>query len=190
MASGYVTEELIQWFYKKAVVLVRKPSKAVIRILLQKLYQLHEEFVQYAAQENIRLGTTVTVILILKKRYFVIHAGDSRCYQWKKRGRGRYVCRQLTRDHVANGKLYKGIGSFSWKKPDCMTGKCRKNMAFLICTDGFRHIIYKEELEQSLCPGILQREEQIEKRLAEIGKRSIAKGEKDDSSAVYVKIKE
>ena len=95
------------------------------------------------------------------------------------------VC--LTKDH-ARGKhvLTKCVGSFGYERPDFCMGRIGNGQALLLCSDGFRHCVTNQELSEVLQPGQLREEEQITRRLQEIGEACMKRGEKDNMSAVYV----
>lgn len=95
------------------------------------------------------------------------------------------VC--LTKDH-ARGKhvLTKCVGSFGYERPDFCMGRIGNGQALLLCSDGFRHCVTNQELSEVLRPWQLLEEEQITRRLQEIGEACMKRGEKDNMSAVYV----
>ena len=90
-ASGYVTGRLQEWFYESLLRAVqrKKPCWVIRRSLDRLVYHMQEQLSQYAQQENIRLGTTMTVLVIWEKTYLVWHLGDSRAYRICNPGRQR-----------------------------------------------------------------------------------------------------
>ena len=83
-ASGYVTKRLQEWFYEFLLRAVqkRKPCWMIRRSMERLVYDMQEKIRQYSLQQNISLGTTMTVLTIVEKTYFVWHLGDSRAYQF------------------------------------------------------------------------------------------------------------
>ena len=67
-------------------------------------------------------------------------------------------------------------------------GAAGKGEAFLLCSDGFWHAIKTEELGETLAPDSLT-EERCDRRLREIGEAAIRRGERDNLSAVYIKMR-
>ena len=65
-------------------------------------------------------------------------------------------------------------------------GRIGNGQALLLCSDGFRHCVTNQELSEVLRPWQLLEEEQITRRLQEIGEACMKRGEKDNMSAVYV----
>lgn len=185
-ASGYVTERLQEWFYESLLHAVRKKKPYwVIRRSLDRLtFHMQQQLQQYASREEIALGTTMTVLVVWEKTYLVWHLGDSRLY----RMRGRHMER-VTRDHISQrNQLTKCVGSFGYYVPDHRMGVLHQGEGMLLCSDGFRHCIGGEELRQVLCPGQIHEEAQIERRLTEIGEACMKRGERDNLSAIYIKV--
>ena len=186
IASGYVTERLQEWFYESVLYAVRKKKPYwVIRRSLDRLtFHMQQQLQQYARQEEIDLGTTMTVLVILERTYLIWHLGDSRLY----RLRGRHMER-VTRDHIRRREqLTKCVGSFGYYVPDHHMGVLRQGEGILLCSDGFRHCVTEEELREVLSPQQMQEEAQIDRRLLEIGEACMKRGEQDNLSAIYIKI--
>ena len=184
-ASGYITERLTENFYRQVITLIasRKGEKVVERSLLRCFYGVCEEIGKYAGERDIKLGATVSLLLIWKRKYLICHLGDSRIYLCKKE---KQVL--ITKDHSdgRNG-LTRCLGSFPYQRPDVYKGRIIRRSGFLLCTDGFYRMMESKEL-QMLLPREISSEEQIEKRLREIGVAGLKKGEKDNMSAVCIMV--
>ncbi len=196
MASGYVTQRLQEWFYESLLHAVhkQKPYWVIRRSLDRLVYHIQEWLQQYGRQERLRLGTTMTVVIIYERTYLLWHLGDSRAYQIRsgrnnnrERGQSQQaVC--VTQDH-AKGQhmLTKCVGSFGYERPDFHMGNFGKGQAMLLCSDGFRHCVASQEMAEVLGPERIRDEEQAARRLREIGEACMKRGEKDNLSAVYIK---
>lgn len=184
-ASGYVAESLQEWFYTELLYMIRKKKRIwVIRRSLDRLtFHLQRQLQQYAVREELSLGTTMTALVIWEKTYLLWHLGDSRAY--RLRG-GRLE--QITTDHVqGEGKLTKCLGSFGYFVPEHAMGVLRTGEAVLLCSDGFWRRITAQEITDVMNPSGVTQEEQIERRLREIGGACMKRGERDNLSGVYVK---
>lgn len=197
-ASGYVTRRLQEWFYESLLRAVqkKKPYWVIRRSLDRLTYHMQEKLMQYGSLEKQNLGTTMTVLVIYDKIYLIWHLGDSRIYRMHDRhGRRRQdggerngmVC--MTEDHVkGKNMLTKCVGSFRYERPDFRMGTVGDGDAMLLCSDGFRHCVTEQELADVLRPGQINGEEQITRRLREIGEACMKRGERDNMSAVYIKV--
>lgn len=185
VASGYVTEQLQEWFYTELLVMIRKRKRFwVIRRSLDRLvFHMQRQLQRYAVQEEISLGTTMTVLAAWEKTFLLWHLGDSRAYRLNGRG-----MRQLTVDHaLQERKLTKCLGSFGYFVPEHGMGVLAPGEGILLCSDGFRRQVSAQETAAVLNPREIAGEEQIGRRLKEIGRVCMQRGERDNLSAVYIK---
>lgn len=188
-ASGFVAERMTEWFYKEALMMMKrhKGKKKIEKSGLRALYRCNEEMARLGKEKNIKFGTTAVALLLKGRQYFLWHSGDGRAYWIKGGWMGRKI-RRLTRDHVLeNGVLVRCIGSFEWKKPDVKSGYTFGKGVFLLCSDGFRNRIEEERIKEALLPEQLFTRGQIAKRLREIGEYVKKQGEKDNISAIAIR---
>lgn len=200
-ASGFVAERMTEWFYAEALPMMarNKKMKKIKRAGIRSLYACNEEMRKFASQEQIQFGTTITMMIFYKKHYLLWHSGDTRAYRISlkrkmiktskdERMNSQGFLKRLTRDHSADEHiLTKCIGSFVWKEPDSHIGRIKKKNTFLLCSDGFRHVISEEKLTETLLPSHLTSKEQIGRRIKEIADYSKRRGEKDNISAIVIK---
>lgn len=184
-ASGYISERLIENFYRQLVPIAArgKGIRGLQRSLLRCFYEIRQELVKYGSEREIELGSTISLLLLWKRRYLILHLGDSRIYGYCGKGR-----KLLTTDHSdgRNG-LTKCLGSFPYQTPYRKSGILWRNYGFLLCTDGF----YRKQSEESmglLMPAQAGEEKQIGRRLCEMARLAGKRGEKDNMSAIYVKV--
>lgn len=188
-ASGYLTEELVTWFYDGLLSLVgkKKPLWVIRRSAERKLYQVQSRLQRYADRRSLAMGTTLSLLVLWEKKYMLWHLGDSRIYQFF--GGGKKKLRLLTSDHAqGRNMLTKCVGSFGFFMPDYKMGSVKSGEAFLLCSDGFWHNMREEEIREALAPEQMKGE-RIRRRLCEIGEADIRRGERDNLSAIYVSIR-
>ena len=172
VASGFLMERLQQHFYEEILPLIRKgkSSKKIRHSFFRCLYETVGMLQKYADSREISLGATLSVLLLMKRRYLILHVGDSRIYEIRKKR-----IRQLTEDHRGEGNiLTRCMGSFPMSE---------------VCSDGFWGRAAEELLREMLDPSEILTEEQIQKRLSEIGSYGKRQGERDNLSAIYVLLK-
>lgn len=185
-ASGFIVEMLLETFYHQALSLIErgKGKRALERCLLRCFFETNQLLNQYAQGKGIRLGATVSVLLIWSRNYLVAHLGDSRIYRLSRHQR----IRQLTQDHSDGGNgLLKCLGSFPYQRPDLSAGRIRGKAGFLLCSDGFFRCLDKSTIAEILRVEETEGEEQIGKRLKELAGLGIRQGETDNSTALYVR---
>ena len=184
-ASGYAAQSLQEWFYGELLYMVQKRKRCwVIRRSLDRLvFHMYRQLERYAAQESVSLGTTMTVLVVWEKTWMLWHLGDSRAYRFRS---GKM--KRLSTDHAYGaGKLTKCLGSFGYFAPEHGMGVLKPGEGMLLCTDGFWRCVSEEELREVMNPRCLAAEEQIGRRLKEIGGACRKRGERDNLSAVFVK---
>ena len=119
---------------------------------------------EYGNSKNIKLGTTLTAMLIEDDIYYILHLGDCRIYEITKE----YI-KQLTADHtviareIFFGRLTKEqakidprrnvllqcIGASDEVKPDFFCGNVESDSCYIICSDGFRHMVSEKEIYET-----------------------------------------
>lgn len=184
-ASGLAAEKLVQEFYHQILPLAGKGRgmRYLKRSLLRCLFETGQMLGKYGRSKEISLGATVSVLLIFRSRFLIVHLGDSRIYCLQKRKNAV----QITKDHRSfPNALTKCIGSFPYQIPDIYQGRIRGKTGFLLCTDGFYHSLNEDMLTEILNPREIKEEVQIEKRLKGMAEYCSRQGEQDNISALYV----
>lgn len=167
----------------------------------------------YGKEKGITLGTTVTVLLFInEEKYLIGHIGDSRAYRyWAGNSGEKSGFMPCTEDHtivareVKEGRLtgqeaavdlrqhilYQCVGATQKLVPqlDCIAlEKEQTSDVFLLCTDGFRQKISKEELNASLCPEQLTDEACMKEKLQSMTEMLKERDETDNISSILIKI--
>lgn len=176
-ASSYVVRQLANWFMSEGYKLRTKKQRKMIQ---QLCFQLHEEITDYGRENRIRLGTTVTIVLMSYKRIYWFHTGDCRLYLV----RGKKVKKLTEEHHDKRGNLNRAIGVGEWHLPITGSRWIRKRDKFLLCTDGFYRNLDQEELRM-WGKRKVESEAQANRMLRQIFQKKMAAGEKDNISALY-----
>ena len=163
--------------------------------------QMNEKIKAYGHQHNIKLGTTVSTLLLTSSRYYIMNVGDSRVYEIKEE------VRQITDDHtlvereVKEGKiskeeaksdkrrniLLKCIGASQKLVPDFFFGESLLDAVYMLCTDGFRHEITDDEIATALQPNQMLSVMDMEKGMGELIEMNKKRGEKDNISVITIR---
>lgn len=185
-ASRFVIRYMKSWFYENGMQcgkrwMAKSNMKNVVNHCIRALYECHVTLTQYGLHNDVKLGTTVTLVLLIRKQYFLFHVGDSRAYILGKNGR----C--ITSDDIyKHNVLSKCIGSFPWNGIGVKKGKLRKGQGILVCSDG----IYKAFLEDELLAAFQNTkpftEKKLKKRLDRLAWEARQRGILDDQAAVAV----
>ncbi len=162
LASKTCVTMFADWFKKElpAILYGTLPYERRIPPAWQRLVETaNQRLADYGDETGIRLGSTVTAALFIREDLFLVHVGDSRCYEI-----GDSVV-QLTRDHSVAAAVERGeikldparkvpkrnvltqsVGVTHGIHMDHIHKKLRKDGTYLICSDGFWHWAEETEL--------------------------------------------
>lgn len=156
----------------------------------------------YGTRNGIRCGTTCVALLLYDGKYYCLNVGDSRAYLLndelhvltkdqtfiqREMDMGR-MTEEEARVHPQRSVLLQCVGASELIVPDFYVGNLQQNDVFMLCSDGFRHIISEEELFYYLNPEILKTEENMvenSKYLVELNKY---RQEQDNITVALLKV--
>ena len=207
-ASGFVCRKMTDWFSSDFADMMRNSSSVLdIRASLDEmLHELNERMNSYSERKGISMGTTVTAMLIIPQlaRMLTAHAGDSRLYKITDS-----AIEVLTADHsivgqdVRNGKITEemaendprqnqltncigaGLTDTSY---DYSIEEYDGNECYMLCSDGFRKKITKDEIIEYLCPSANSSEKEMSEHLNALAEKDMKCGEKDNITALLVRL--
>lgn len=204
-ASDMLCCEYEKWFGNELPLLLKDGvTLETFRQSLERVtFAADSAMKQYAMAQNVQMGTTATLLLLVEDKYYVFHVGDSRIY----RITGNHL-EQLTTDHtyvrqqvqlglmseeqarVSDRKnvLIQCVGASPILKPDVFDGHICEETTFLLCSDGFYHEIRQKEIFEQLSPRSLRSEEMLQARLQLLTEWNKERGETDNISSVALKV--
>lgn len=205
-ASKSTIQALNNWFdYRLNKLVLEKNGQelflAACGELKQLIWQQNHNIFEYGGQKKIRIGTTLTAMLIIDEDYFIAQVGDSRAYLVKK------GITQLTEDQslvareVREGRLTEEEARFDKRRniilqcigaaedlsPDYLSGKVERRASYFLCSDGFVHQLDKEEMEAFMNPDCMGTIDQMHYRLLKSIETIKARGEKDNITVAAVR---
>ncbi|MBD5528059.1 MAG: serine/threonine-protein phosphatase [Lachnospiraceae bacterium] len=168
LASASVIHAFRNWCSRRLEVLLQNglQDSDIRREWTQVITNCNEKIKAYGREKGVRLGTTVTVLLLTESRYYVANVGDSRVYELQTQ------LTQITRDQTVVAReielgflapeqaetdprrsvLLQCIGASEVVYADFFFGTPLGNAVYLLCSDGFRHKIAPEEMLAYLEP--------------------------------------
>ena len=167
LASAEVVRSFAEWFDTELPFeLPDWDWKTAARNVISRLRRLNAILMDYGAHNGIQLGTTATGLIAVNNGFMTFHVGDSRIYRISNK------LSQITDDHtfvnraVKMGKmtpeealtdprrnaLVQCIGVTGEVAPEVRLGTFENNTNFMICSDGFRHVLTEKELFEELSP--------------------------------------
>ena len=207
-ASAYVCKRMTEWFTSSFAEMMRK-SSSVLKIresLDDRLHELNDRINSYADRSSVNMATTFTAILVIPQlgKALVAHVGDTRLYRITAK-----EVKVMTSDHsVVGQEVRKGIiteemaekdprqnqltncigaglddTSYDYSICEYSTGEC-----YLLCSDGFRKKLDNEQIGKVISPSVNNDEKTIKANLEKLKDKAIIKGEKDNITALMIKI--
>lgn len=202
-ASALVVNAFSKWFEEEFPAIVdNNPDLTLITQRWKEIViEQGAKILDYGSSNNISLGTTLTVLLIVNNKYANIHVGDSRLYKITD------SMNLLTKDQtvaaheieqnrmtVAEAKndrrssiLLQCVGASKVIVPDIQVGDVAENEAFMLCSDGFRHQVSEEEMYGVIAPHLLTSEKIMKNSLIDLVELNKSRGEKDNITALLIK---
>lgn len=201
-ASACTGDELIKWWNEELTeIFYEQDSELIIDKLNSELYKINKIIKDYGDFRSIRLGTTISLLIVKRYNYYIANVGDSRIYKFNHR------LYQITEDHSLVNKLLKekkikssDIAYFNKKNiiTQCLGvrnnfeiynnyGEIRRNDVFLLASDGFYNKIYFDEKIKLLKFFKIKGKSGSLKEYVSLVKE---RGEEDNISAIIVKCEE
>ena len=167
LASAEVVRSFAEWFDNELP--FQLPDwdwKTAAKNVISRLRRMNAVLMDHGMRNGMQLGTTATGLIAVNSEYMTFHVGDSRIYKISDK------LIQVTDDHtfvnraVKMGKmtpeealtdprrnaLVQCIGVTGEVAPEIRLGSFENGVNFMICSDGFRHVLTEKELFEELAP--------------------------------------
>lgn len=202
-ASKAVAQDLRRWFYEELPPLVNSLNAQTLKDSWGKLItKQNEKIGEFAKENNLQCGTTATVLLLAKRRYYIAHVGDTRVYRLRK------TIQQITKDQTLlqreidagnvnpadtkndtrSNVLLQCVGASPKVVPRFLQGQALEGDLFVLCSDGFYKTMEQKEVAEAAQVQKKTTEHAmkqfIDKKITQCKKR----GETDNITAVLVKL--
>lgn len=204
VASSTVVRAFGQWFENELPVLLtlNDPGESLFESWRQLVYQQNIKISNYGRSNGFSLGTTVVALLLFKEKYYIINIGDSRVYcisdsVYQLTKDQTYVqreidCGRMTPEEAkASPKanvLLQCVGASDFIDPDFYSGPAGVGQVFLLCSDGFRHVLAEQELFQYLNPYAVEDEQVMKENSYYLTEVVKSRRELDNITALLVKL--
>lgn len=185
VATNTVSEELIYTQWK------------------QEVYAANEKLEDYAGEQGVTLGTTLTALLIYENQYYICHVGDSRIYKIGRELQRLTVDHTLVAQEVRMGLiteeqaktdprrsiLLQCVGASAVVEPQFDCGEWKDEVTFILCSDGFVHMVTEEELQKNFNARVLTDKDTVTKTCKEMTRVVMNRGEKDNITVVGIVVR-
>lgn len=156
---------------------------------------------QYARSNHVEMGTTVVAMLTIGETVYTLNVGDSRIYcltdalyqltkdqtyVQREMDQGRMTPEQAAVDPQKN-VLLQCVGASAVVEPEFGYTQLAPGQVYLLCSDGFRHVITPQEFYQKLAPNAVKGKSEMKRACEELTRLNISRGENDNISSILIK---
>jgi serine/threonine protein phosphatase PrpC len=204
LASSEVCKGFAEWFRTEVPGLIAQGLTAenLEASWIAQLEIANEKLLEYSSCKHLSLGTTAVALLLTKTHYYAISIGDSRLYQISD------ALYQITKDQTVvqnevdlgilskeqaeqdsrRNVLLQCVGVKTKIEPEFYWGSYSHKTVFLLCTDGYRHVVTPQELYENLKPSETLTEEQMFSNLTLLLELNKIRNETDNITALAVRL--
>lgn len=204
LASATVVREFSSWFETELPKMIDdKNFFTHIRNQWNNLVEtVNRKILEYGRVNDISLGTTIAAVIINEGHYLIVNIGDSRVYRISN------FIEQLTTDQTLIQKEIKAntiteeqaerdprksiltqcIGASRVLDPEFLEGEIHIREEMLVCSDGFRNKLSKEEIQGVLSPFVVDSVEVMRKGIIDLVELAKERGETDNISVMMIRI--
>ena len=203
VASAALIRAFQEWFHYDfpRILYQGKVFEELRQSWTQLIYETNHKIAAYGTDLHVNLGTTVVAILMVGNVYYIINIGDSRAYMLQQElhlltkdqtfVQREMDCGRLTPEeaavHPQRNVLLQCVGASNVIEPDFYTGECKENTVFMLCSDGFRHLITPQEFYYYLNPGVLQTEADMQNTAKYLTELNMQRREVDNISVALIR---
>jgi serine/threonine protein phosphatase PrpC len=166
--------------------------------------KLNQDIAEYGRQNRIQLGSTITAMLFLENgTYLIAHVGDSRAYKITNNNieiltedqtvvareikMGRLTAEQAEKDPRRN-VLLQCVGASKIVEPVYIRGSYSRGEEYMLCSDGFRHVISANEIHQAFAPNHNNDEKTMKYNIVRMIELIKQRHETDNISSILIKV--
>lgn len=167
LASATVIRRCCSWFKRELPKKINSYSWQALGDEWTRLVrEQNQKILDYGKKIGSNVGTTLSAMLIIEGKYMIVHVGDSRVYEITN------TVNQLTEDqtfirreikagrmtpeeaavHPKRNMLLQCVGASREVNPDVIFGTVAPNTVYMLCSDGFRHVLRDSEISESFSP--------------------------------------
>lgn len=164
LASATVIRRFSYWFENE---LPNKISNITMQAIANEwtkmIREQNEKLLNYGKAVGANLGTTFSGMFIMNDEYVIVHVGDSRIYEISNNVKqltedqtyinremkaGRMTPQEAATDPKRN-MLLQCVGASRVVNPDVAYGKIMPDTVYMLCSDGFRHVLSDAEMYEN-----------------------------------------
>lgn len=202
IASAYVVQCFSDWFENELPERLAAFSwEDLQREWKVMVTNCNQKLLAYGKEVQVNLGTTLSALFLLGEKYMIIHVGDSRVYKVRGKmeqltedqtfvnreiSRGTMTAEQAQKDPRRN-MLLQCVGASRVVEPDVIMGEAEPDTVFMLCSDGFRHVLSEQEMYEQMKPEQVSDMHKAHENLVSLVELVKSRNEKDNVSVAVIK---
>lgn len=205
VASATLIKTFSSWFENElpGILAMPKPLDEVEHRWDRIIKEQNQNIAAYGKSLKLQLGSTITAMLILEdNKYIIVHVGDSRAYKITDAGvkvltedqtvvakevrQGKLTPEQAETDPRRN-VLLQCVGASRIVEPEFYYGSVVSDECYMLCSDGFRHVITNEEIHKAFAPSNNNTEDQMNTHITDLIELNKFRHENDNITALLIK---
>ena len=210
VASAALIKAFSMWFEVQFPELLyrRRTADGINRMELENeinklILDVNQRIADHGKISHIAMGTTAAVLLMAEGKYYTMNVGDSRVYKIDGQG-----MTQLTKDqtfvqkeiaagrmtpdearvHPQRNVLLQCVGASEVIIPEFTQGEYKSGEVYMLCSDGFRHVITEEEFYKLIDPEKMETERALKDEAVYCTELNKSRQEKDNISVILLKV--
>ncbi|MGN0604913.1 MAG: PP2C family protein-serine/threonine phosphatase [Oscillospiraceae bacterium] len=205
LASAVVVRAFAKWFEKSLPEILKRGIVLSYEMIKHEWVEIinaeNERLRNYGVDNNVRLGTTITALMAWDTHYIVMNVGDTRAYKLTDSllqitNDQTFVAREVALGHMTPEEalvspqrniLLQCVGVTPTVNPDFFTGEFEPDTSFMICSDGFRHLVTSQEILNEFKPRSLVDENDMRRRIRNLIELNKIRMEADNITALLIK---
>lgn len=203
VASACMIHEFSSWFrLQLPEMLSAGLQPEALRGSWEQLVQrVDQKIAIYSDENNVTMGTTCVALLIVDNTYYIMNIGDSRIYLisdniyqltkdqtyvQREMDAGRMTYEESLHDPQRN-VLLQCVGASPVIEPDFFMGDVTINQCYMLCCDGFRHVVGAQEFFEALNPSVCTDSATMQQRLIDLTELNKQRRETDNITAALIR---
>lgn len=209
VASATLIRAFSDWFENRFPVFLyeKRNENGIDRMEMENelnrlVLDVNARIMEYGQQFHAALGTTAAMILFAEGKYYILNIGDSRVYRLKDQTISRltkdqtFVQKEIdqgrmtieeARVHPQRNVLLQCVGASEIIIPEFEHGTYEPEEVYMICSDGFRHVITEEEFVKVIAPDKIKEEKDLQNAAVYFTELNKSRQEKDNISVILMK---
>lgn len=197
--SGYITNQFERWWnvdFRQLVQDGLDNTENIRELLEQEIWDINQAVLDFKNKHQCRSGSTLSLLLVYRNRYYIENIGDSRVYLLRNQ-----VLHQLTKDQSLVAQMVEQnqmtereartskvknvltmcVGMFQVPLSGFWTEEIVQGDKFLVCSDGLYNALEVQQIEEVIENGKLNAQEK-----ADLLRQMIEPGAAKDNVSVII----